>query len=65
MEACAMSVTSCPSSRQGMLELEDLDLDWDSEDLDMCFAGGSRQDNELIKLGRKVVGRLKKALKKR
>lgn len=61
MDLCAMSVTSCPSSRQGILELEDLELeDWDWDDPEMCFAGGNRKDNELLKLMRKCARRLKK-----
>ncbi len=60
---CVLNAISCPSGRQGMWELEDLELedgDWDAPD--MCLAGGNRIDNELLKLGQKAVRRLKKAL---
>ena len=51
---CVMSATSFPSGRQGMW-----DMDLDLEDLDLCFAGGSRHDNELLKLCRKLFGFLR------
>ncbi|NBH72004.1 hypothetical protein D3Z51_08210 [Clostridiaceae bacterium] len=58
-----MNAISCPSGRQGIWELEGLELDdWDWDAPDMCLAGGNRQDNELLKLGRKTVRTLKKAL---
>lgn len=56
---CVMNVIPSLRDRQGMLELEDLEL----EDPDICFAGGNRQDNELMKMGRRAISSLKKFLK--
>lgn len=65
MEACAMSVTSSPDDRQGIWDPEDPEWeDWDPGDPGIYLAGGNRQDNELLKWGRRVVRRLKKALKR-
>ena len=51
---CVMNVTPSLRGRQGMLEQEDMDI---------CFAGGNRQENELMKVGRKMIGALKRLLK--
>lgn len=66
MEACVLNATSCPSGRQGIWGLEDLDLeDGDWETPDMCFAGGNGQNNELVKLWWKLVRRLNKLFRKK
>ena len=53
---CVMNVIPSLRGRQGMLDLEDLEL----EDPDICFAGGNRHDNELLKLTRKFLHFLRK-----
>lgn len=45
---CATSAASFPSNRQSIW-----DLDIEIEDPDLCFAGRSGHDNELMKLGRR------------
>jgi hypothetical protein len=62
---CAMSVTSSPDDRQGIWDPEDPDWEeWDPGDPQIYLAGGNRQDNELLKWGRRVVRRLKRAWKR-
>ena len=65
MEVCAMSAASSLRDRQSVwdFELEDLE-NWAAlKGPDICFAGGNRQDNELMKLGRRAISSLKKFLK--
>ncbi len=59
---CAMSAASSLRDRQSVwdFELEDLENWADLKGPDICFAGGNRHDNELLKLTRKFLHFLRK-----